>query len=249
MKRKFIIGLCFILLLSTLLCYLYKVVKEKNRINLELNEEKTLVKKQVQDKNLLIQEVHHRVKNNLTMINSLLYLQSKEIKSEETKEVLGDFQNRIRSIAIVHNKLYEESNISQIEFNSFLQSIFNELLQSYSQLKKPIKLSIVGESSPLEITTAVTIGLIFNELFTNSFKYAFEKLEEGKIDIHVSEINKLLTIKYTDNGPGLQSDFESMSGNFGFKLLRLLPNQINGKLTYQSKDGRGEFQLICKLDE
>jgi two-component sensor histidine kinase len=248
LKRKFIIGLCFILLLSILLYYLYVVVKEKNRINVELNKEKTLVKKQVQDKNLLIQEVHHRVKNNLTMINSLLYLQSKEIKSEETKEVLGDFQNRIRSIAIVHNKLYEESDISQIEFISFIRSIFNELLLSYSQLKKPIKLSIVGDSSPMEITSAVTIGLIFNELFTNSFKYAFDALEDGKIDIHVSEINKLVTIKYSDNGPGLQNDFELMSGNFGFKLLRLLPNQINGKLTYQNKDGRGEFQIICKLD-
>ncbi len=249
LKKNILIGFCFFLLLSILSYYLYKVIQDKNRINLELHKEKNLVKKQVQDKTILIQEVHHRVKNNLTMINSLLYLQSKEIKSEETKEVLGDFQNRIRSIAIVHNKLYEESNISQIEFNSFIQSIFNELLQSYSQLKKPIQLSIVGESSPLEITTAVTIGLIFNELFTNSFKYAFEKLEEGKIDIHVSEINKLLTIKYTDNGPGLKNDFESMSGNFGFKLLRLLPNQINGKLTYQNEDGRGQFELICKLDE
>lgn len=249
LKKNILIGFCFFLLLSILSYYLYKVIQDKNRINIALTDEKNLVEKQIKEKTMLIQEIHHRVKNNLTMLNSLLFLQSKDLKSEDAKLVLADFQNRIKSIAIVHNKLYEESNISQIEFNSFVQSIFNELLLSYSQLKKPIILSIVGDSSPLEITTAVTIGLIINELFTNSFKYAFNALEDGKIDIHVSQINKLLTIKYSDNGPGLQNDFELLSGNFGFKLLRLLPNQISGQLTYQNKDGRGEFQIICKLDE
>jgi two-component system, sensor histidine kinase PdtaS len=241
-NRVTIFGLiCFVILGG----FLFWNIRAKNKLNNLLFQKNKLVEQQVEDKSILLQEVHHRVKNNLTMITSLLYLQSKEVSSEDTKNVLTEFQHRIRSIAIVHTKLYEESNISSLDFNSFIQSIFDELLQSYHQLDKPITLHIFGNCSPLDITKSITMGLIFNELFTNSIKHAFTNAPMGVINIDITEINDKLTIFYSDSGSGFNDNLFEEKGNFGFKLLHLLPKQINGHLKYYIEKKQGIFQLDC----
>lgn len=103
-----------------------------------------------------------------------------------------------------------------------------------------------GLATPMEINMAITLGLIINELFTNSLKYAFHSLSEGIIDVNVSENDTTLTITYSDNGPRLKNGFKSDSGSFGFKLLHLLPKQINGQISYNVINGKGAFTLVCK---
>jgi two-component system, sensor histidine kinase PdtaS len=243
LKRNLILTLIGLFWVGCMAFYLYKSIQTKRKLNNELEIKNKLVEQQVVDKTILLQEVHHRVKNNLTMINSLLYLQSKDIQSDETKNVLTEFQHRIRSIAIIHSKLYEEANISSLDFNVFIQSIFDELVQSFSNINKPVHLHIIGNCSPLDITTSVTLGLIYNELMTNSLKYAFHNVEEGTVEIKISEKEGNFSIQYQDNGPGLKTNFDESNGNFGFKLLHLLPKQIGGNMSYK-KGIRNYFELI-----
>ncbi len=243
LKRNSIISIVLLCLLGGFIYHLIETSRLKKKLYSELEAEKIMVEQQVKDKTILIQEVHHRVKNNLTMINSLLYLQSKDVESEETKIVLDEFQKRIRSIALVHNKLYDEENISSIDFNSYIQEVFNELNRFSKQKSKRITLDINGTSRPIEINSAVTLGLIFNELMTNSLKYAFSEIEEGKISVHIFENKDNTTILYSDNGPGLDFDFNTSNGNFGFKLLKLLPKQINGELNYINNEKGHYFEL------
>lgn len=235
-----IIAVCFALLFGGV-AYLFKT---KNKLNQALFAEKKIVEQQVEDKSILLQEVNHRVKNNLTMIKSLLYLQSKNVKTKEAKNVLEDFQNRIQSIAIVHTKLYETEYIGTLDITNLIQSIYSELKMSFGD--GSIKFRITGSCSALDITTAITLGLIFNELITNSIKHAFKKIDEGRIDIHIKEMSDYITIQYFDNGPGLKDKFDESLGNFGFKLLHLLPKQINGNLLYLYDEFSCHYELKFK---
>ena len=187
----------------------------------------------------LLKEVHHRVKNNLQIVVSLLRIQSSEIKSDETKEHFSKAINRIMTISMIHKKLYELGELSRLEFEEYISSLIDEIKELHIENKDVnINLSIALEE--LDLKSVVPIGLIINELITNSMKHAFSDLNEGSIKIQFKNLNSdKIVFEYSDNGTWKTN---SESG-FGEELLNLLTDQLDGVITRDQSLVRIEFPV------
>ncbi|MEO7043721.1 MAG: sensor histidine kinase, partial [Ferruginibacter sp.] len=151
---------------------------------------------------LLLKEIHHRVKNNLEVVSSLLALQSAQIDDPNTKEAMLEGQNRVHSIGIVHQKLYQGTNLGAIEMKDYFLNLSESILDSFGAEKR-IKIELAMEKLDIDIDTAVPLGLIVNELLTNTLKYAFPNGEKGKISIQLEKRNdNILHLAVSDNGIG-----------------------------------------------
>jgi two-component system, sensor histidine kinase PdtaS len=219
-----LLGLGFLLL---------KANKRKQNINTQLSAEKKIVEQQANEKLVLINEIHHRVKNNLTMLKSLLFLQGRASKEPETKKVLTEAQARIQSMALVHQNLYDGKNAAQLNLPNFIEELFTELSLSYFDKSKGIAIEVDGSCDDVDIEMAIPLALMMNELATNSFKYAFANKEDGFIKTNITQKEKNLTILYSDNGIGLQHQFDLSKGGFGFKVLNILSQQLNATISYE----------------
>jgi two-component sensor histidine kinase len=184
------------------------------------------------DKEVLLKEVHHRVKNNLQVISSLLNLQSAKILDPETKDILRESQNRVRTMALIHEKLYQSTDLAQVDFASYLRSLVNFLSQSYHGKSDNVSIDVDAQNVMLDIDTAIPCGLIVNELVSNSLKYAFPDNRRGQIKLdcrHGNNGNYVLTV--SDDGVGLPEGFDiAKTPSLGHKLVVSLTNQLNGKL-------------------
>ena len=209
------------------------------------------------EKEILLKEIHHRVKNNLQTISSLLYLQSAELKDEESKKAIIESQNRVRSIALVHQKLYQNDGLEKIEFKGFAEDLSKQIKSVYDGVENRISIGLEIPEVSLLIDTAIPLGLILNELFTNSFKYAFINSINGEIRIkfivwdasfekHGSNF-KRVKLSYWDNGSGLSSSNELESAaTLGMELIKLLSEQIGATLSYSNLSG-SEFSFIFDI--
>ena len=152
------------------------------------------------EKEVLLKEIHHRVKNNLQIITSLLNLQSQSIPDEENKSIFRDSQNRIKSMALVHEKLYQSADLSKIDLNEYVKNLSDYVKDTYSAINKNVKLELQITQIELQVDTIVPLGLILNELISNSFKYAFPKNllnhHENKISLRKSWMTILIVSKY-----------------------------------------------------
>lgn len=175
----------------------------------------------------LLKEVHHRVKNNLQIVVSLLRIQSSEIKSEETKEHFSQAINRIMTISMIHKKLYELGELSRLEFEEYISSLIDEIKLLHLE-DKNIEILLAIDLEDLDLKSVVPLGLIINELITNSMKHAFTSKEKGVINIHFKNSDDAqILFEYSDNGVW-KSNSES---GFGEELLHLLTGQLDGKFT------------------
>jgi PAS domain S-box-containing protein len=196
-----------------------------------------LIRRQLEEKNLLIEEVYHRVKNNLQILSSLLELRSRNLQSEETKSAFKETIQRIRAIALIHENMYRSDNLAAINFKEYVQLLSEQLLRAYSAHPDNIEMQITGETSNLKLYLALPLGLIFNELLTNTIKYAF-KDGQGKIDITLEEKDSVLNIVISDNGVGLPENVDPLkSDTFGFRIVRLLTEQLGGQLEVKRENG------------
>lgn len=237
----FILAFLLIALISFLLL---KSNKNNRRINEELQVKNTVVEQQAKDKEALIQEVHHRVKNNLTMLQSMLYLQAKSAEDENVRLVLSESQTRILSMAIVHQHLYENDREGKLDLIQFLKNLLDEISVTFSSNKyKSIAFKTSGTCDEIGIKIAVPLGLIINEFITNSLKYAFQENTQNIIEIDVSQTKNRISIIYSDNGPGLSKPFEEYNAGFGFKIVRILANQLNAKIDYSISEGKPTFKI------
>jgi PAS domain S-box-containing protein len=203
------------------------------------------VKISLEEKKLLLKEVHHRVKNNMQVISSILSLQSSSLKDEKTVSVFMQCQDRIKSMAIVHEKLYQSENLSEISFQSYANTLVETIFRSYNKEGDKISLKLDVEDIFLDIDTVIPIGLILNELVTNSVKYAFEGQEKGEIKITFREVDKdKLELKIRDNGIGLPDGFDIRNADsLGLKLVFLLAEgQLKGRVDV-NRNGGTEFQI------
>lgn len=239
-----IIACCLFVGLGILL---YIQNQKRKKANRELEAEKRTVEKQAREKEALVHEIHHRVKNNLTMLKSLLYLQSRSLNDPQTKKIFEEAQNRIQSMALVHQSLYEKEGEGNLDFIVFIRNLFEEISNSFRHQESNVVLNIDDNNIQLSLTKAIPLGLIINELFTNSFKYAFENVETGLIDIHIEQKAQHIKIYYSDNGPGLQKEFDLQKGGFGFKLLYILSDQINATLSYNKTEKESAFLIQVPL--
>lgn len=223
------ISLIFTLLGFAGLVYAYlKSIKNQRLIA----DQKHIIENALIEKDSLLKEIHHRVKNNLQMVSSLLSLQTKNTRSKSAIEALEEGKSRVKAMALIHQKLYQNDDLSVIEMQGYIESLINSVQSVYKKGGHNISITIDAEGTELDIDRAIPFGLILNELVSNSFKYAFpESDENGKIYIHLRKNGNQGYFEYTDNGVGLPEDAdERTNSSMGIRLMNRLVNQLQSKL-------------------
>jgi two-component system, sensor histidine kinase PdtaS len=206
-----------------------------------------LIKSSLNEKNILLQEIHHRVKNNMQIISSLLNLQTRYVNDEEAVDILKESQNRVRSMAMIHEKLYQSKDLSHINFGDYIQSLVSNLFHSYNTEKTSIIPVFEVENLSLNIDTAVPCGLIISELVSNSLKYAFPKGLNGEILISLKFIDNKYELVVRDNGIGMPVDIDlNKLETLGLLLVNSLTEQIDGQIIINRKHGT---EFIIKFEE
>lgn len=186
---------------------------------------------------LLLKEIHHRVKNNLEVVSGLLALQSAKMEDPTMQEVMLASQNRVHSMGILHQKLYQSEHLAFIEMKNYFENLCINILDSYNESER-IKVNVEMKELELDVDTAVPLGLIVNELLTNSLKYAFPNGEKGNIELSLSHLNEEdFQLKISDNGVGKPMDAEVKGTGFGTQLVELLTRQIDGQLIQEISNG------------
>jgi two-component sensor histidine kinase len=235
MKKVTLAGILVMLVVTGLV---YRLYRNKHRRNKEINEKNLALEQLVRDKEWLVKEIHHRVKNNFHIVASLLEIQSSYLKNKEALSAIKESQHRIHSMSIIHQKLYQSETLSTIHMPEYIYELVEYLRESYS-IRENIGFSLQIENIELNHASAITLGLILNEAITNAIKYAFAKTKDGKISIslsHISDSQILLSI--ADNGRGLPIDFDSKIGaSMGMELLRGLTDDLGGSFSIETNDG------------
>jgi PAS domain S-box-containing protein len=207
-----------------------------------------LIAASLREKEVLLKEIHHRVKNNLHVIANLLDLQSQYVEDEKILSLFGDCQNRIHSMALIHEQLYQSPTVGEVNFSEYIQSLIDNLFDSFSTQTCPIAQKIEAESITLNMETSIPCGLIINELVSNSLKYAFPNHPTGTIDIRFyadynTTSDRLLHLIVRDNGIGMNQAFDWKNSNtLGLRLVRILTRQLEGTLELDTTNGT-QFHL------
>lgn len=196
------------------------------------------IQKSLREKEILLAEIHHRVKNNLAVITGLLELQSYSTESETARAALSDSQRRVTSIALIHEKLYQSENFSEIRFDQYLEELIDVIKKSIGHESNEVDITIDADPVKLTLTQAIPCGLILNETVTNAYKHAFETEKSPKIDITFKENGKMLLFRVADNGSGFPDGMtEKMGESLGLKLIETLSKQLNGDINFWNEDG------------
>lgn len=192
----------------------------------------------IREKKILLKEVHHRVKNSLQVIHSILSLQTSSVKSREVVEILEECQHRIRTMSFVHESLYKSKKFTSINLNEYINELMRYLYQSYVNDDKEITLFSEIENIELDLQTATSCGMIYNELISNSLKHAFREIPKGNIRVSFRSEGGRYILSVQDDGKGLSADEKSgMTKSFGMTLVGLLTEQLNGDLSINTEKG------------
>lgn len=222
--------------LMVLLIFSGVVFRQRNRIAKEKKRSDQLVV----EKEMLMKEIHHRVKNNLEVISSLLELQSSGMDEGKAKSAVMEGQSRVQSIALIHHKLYRTDDVASVEFRAFVTDLYKQVESVFRRPNMELEFEIVANETSISIDSAVPLGLIINELLTNSFKYAMADHQKNKITVQLKsreEPNGYLLV-FRDNGPGFPADYNmKKSVSLGMKVIQLLTRQLGGKLNFYNDNG------------
>ena len=197
-------------------------------------------KEHLEEKNIMIQEIHHRVKNNLAVVSGLLELQMRAVGDEKLNEAMQKSANRIMSIAKVHQMLYQSEDFNKIPFKQYVDELADVILGNMNSEMKHIDFQNQVDVAYLSINHGVPLGIIFNELITNSIKYAFKDSDKNKILITVSEKDNRIHVCYRDNGPGIENFKTASTKSLGFSLINSLLAQIDAEKSFHTDE---EFRL------
>jgi PAS domain S-box-containing protein len=204
------------------------------------------LKESLEEKEMLLKEIHHRVKNNLMVISSLLNLQSQYIKDKEAQGIFKESQNRAKSMALIHERLYRSTDLKRIDFGDYIRTLTNDLFHTYVTDPSKVRLNMNVENLMVDINTTVPLGLIVNELLTNSMKHGFIDGREGEIHIDFYKENKTFVLIVGDTGVGFPKylDFQNTS-TLGLQLVNNLTNQLDGNIEL-NRDNGTEFKITFK---
>ncbi|WP_052374373.1 sensor histidine kinase [Methanobacterium sp. SMA-27] len=208
----------------------------------EIKHAEDKIKASLNEKDILLRELHHRVKNNLQIILSLINLQSNGIKNKEDLEIFRESQSRVKSLAIIHEKLYRSEDFANINFEEYIESLVNYLLSYYSADSIEVIID-VKKDIILNMDTAVPCGLIINELVTNAIKHAFNESKSGQIKITLKSDNGCFTLIVSDNGEGIPPEVDlDNPQKLGLQLVKSLTDQLEGKIEYNGSKNT-EFKI------
>ncbi len=227
----------------------HKINEENNKLieaQKQLVEQEEKLELMVREKDVLLQEIHHRVKNNLALVSGLLYLQTEAVDNCEAQIKLKEAQLRIQSMAMIHEMLYSTHSFSKIDLKIYLNELVSNIAKNFKPEYLNLEIDIHGTSQLIEIDKAIPIALLANEITVNSMKYAFPNQLEGKftVTININESNEL-EIKFSDNGIGITNkDFTKSSSSIGYMLINTFIDQLEGSLQFCSNQGAHFFVSI-----
>ena len=208
-----------------------------------------MLKRQVQqsrdEKDTLLREIHHRVKNNLQVISALLTLQSAHLQDAQAKSALKEGQDRVQSMALIHKDLYQHDNLKGVNTKDYLEQLIDNLLRSYQIDESEIRLNLNIEEINLDVDTMIPLGLLTNELMSNAFKHAFDNTEKGVISIILKEKSNILHLVISDNGIGVQDVNSMKNQSFGYSLVQSFARKLDAEISIDNKDGL-EIRLNIK---
>jgi two-component sensor histidine kinase len=232
------ITLAGILVMLAVTGLVYNLYRNKQRANKEIHEKNVALEQLVREKEWLVKEIHHRVKNNFHIVASLLEIQSSYLKNKEALSAIKESQHRIHSMSIIHQKLYQSETLSTIHMPEYIYELVEYLRESYG-IRENIGFSLQIENIELNHASAITLGLILNEAITNSIKYAFANTADKKITISLTRISdSQILLSIADNGRGLPANFDSKIGaSMGMELLQGLTDDLGGSFSIETNEG------------
>lgn len=228
-------GIAASIIAMMLLGYLiYKLRKSKYRTELQKSE----LEKSDKEKALLLKELHHRVKNNLQIVSSLLKMQGQAVKDEQAQLAIREGQNRVDAMAMIHKHLYTADELTTVDISSYLERLIRSLAYSYGFNKGRFQLQVDISKEPVDVDVAIPLGLIVNELASNSFKHAFADVELAEMSIALHLDDDKINLELLDNGKGLPEGFKvEDSSSFGLELVQALVSQLKGSIQYHNRKG------------
>jgi len=228
------IGSLLLMGLLSMVIWLYSKIKNQNEVIAEALE----------DKDTLLKEIHHRVKNNLQVISALLTLQSKHVEDDHAVQALQEGQGRVQSMALIHQDLYQHDNLKGVNTTDYFEKLVDNLIHTYDTENRSIKVDSHIESMLLDVDTMIPLGLVVNELTSNALKHAFKDRKTGEIFISLSEDDNLLSLTIKDNGQGVDmSVLENKS--FGYSLIKSFARRLDADLNISNQDGL-VVQMVIK---
>lgn len=237
-NRELLIGgLSVTLLLGGVIFYLFRKQKKKNGI----------IQKQADDMQVLMKEIHHRVKNNLQIISSLLDLQSMTIKDTQASEAVKEGKNRVQSMALIHQNLYNEGNIKGIQTREYIGNLVNGLCGSYHIRPEQVQVITKIDDLVMDVDTMIPLGLVLNELVSNALKYAFGENQNGELEIILKQDAGKLLLRVRDNGPGFPETLDVKNNkSFGLKMIRAFAQKLKATLDIKNDNGAVVEMRIAK---
>jgi two-component sensor histidine kinase len=219
--------------------------RNKQKVNHLLEQKNEAIQANLEQKELMMSEIHHRVKNNLQMVSSILDLQARDLTDEKSMRVIEDSLSRINAISLIHQRLYQSENIRGIKINTYLQELAHDILKNFSSsvTTTPIQLTCKVDELNMDLEFAIPIGLITAELITNSCKYAFTGIEKPEINITLNKQNDTLILKAIDNGIGKQAAVNESGTSFGTKLIKSLSRKLRAEIIENSSSTGTSIQL------
>ncbi|PHS62914.1 MAG: hypothetical protein COB12_10040 [Flavobacterium sp.] len=201
----------------------------------------------LQEKEILLKEIHHRVKNNLQVVSSLLSLQQRQTKDTNAQQALQEGRNRVKAMALIHQNLYQDNNLVGVDLEQYITKLVSNLVKTYKTDTKSIQINTNIDKLKLDVDTIIPLGLIINELISNSLKYAFIKKDSGEISVALKIVNNLLKLVVSDNGVGLPENFSiENTTSLGYKLIRSFSQKLEADFNIESTNKGTLITLIIK---
>lgn len=231
------------LIVVVIMLYFSQSISKKDEslmeANIELERQNVEISAQHEHQKILLKEIHHRVKNNLQIISSLMSLQRRAVADKEVVEVLNDSRRRVEAIALIHQKLYQDNRVNRVDFKSYLE----EIMESQQEVTPHIKCNVEAVELILNLDTAVPLGLIISEMIVNSIKHAFGNVEDPELNVILSRDGDDYELILKDNGIGFPLDFDlAKPQSLGTEIIIALTDQIKAKIEH-SNDNGAQFKI------
>lgn len=233
-RNLFISGFAILLIVAGFLFYRYRTKKKTSDILSAKNEQISLA---LAEREILLKEIHHRVKNNLQVISSLLYLQAESLEDEAAIDAVRQGQHRVEAMGLIHQRLYSADDVRGVDIQSYFEQLCEEIITVFGDEDNEIEYVVNTNNLKLDIDTVIPLGLIVNELITNAIKYAFQEKGDGEINIIVSQEGEKLLVLVKDNGIGMTEESLKKANSFGWKMMRSLSRKLEAEIKIKNDSG------------
>jgi two-component sensor histidine kinase len=227
---------------------IFLLYRNKQKHNTKLEEKNAIISKSLEDKEVLLKEIHHRVKNNLQVVSSLLNLQSRNISDAKALAAIKEGRDRVKSMALIHQNLYNDENLTGVDVKDYIEKLTQSLFSSYNIQEGKILLETDIDQMNLDVDTVIPLGLILTELISNALKYAFDETQEnGNLQVQLKQEKGNLLLRVKDNGKGLPINWSNdNTASLGYQLIKSFAAKMKAMLTITGTNGTDVQMTITK---